>query len=135
MLFSRLPVVDMLVTWWQRIGGKFPDVQMDEAVVMRNHVHGVVWLADGCLEARTGRFDVVHGFKTKTTNAYVRGVHDHAWAPFPGRLWQRNYWEPIAHDARDLNRICNYIRDNLIRWEHDRLHPLQPPCVGEETPF
>ncbi len=135
MLFSRLPVVDMLVTWWQRLGDKFPDVQLDEAVVMPNHFHGVVWLADGCAEARTSLFDVVHWYKTMTTNAYIRGVRDHTWSPFPGRLWQRNYWEHIVRDDADLNRIRDYIRDNPIRWERDKLHPLQPPYVGEETPF
>ena len=29
---------------------------------------------------------------TMTTNAYVRGVRDHDWERFDGRVWQRGYY-------------------------------------------
>lgn len=42
MPFGRLPVVDMVITWWQRLGVRFPDVRLDEAVVMPHHFHGAI---------------------------------------------------------------------------------------------
>jgi hypothetical protein len=32
---------------------------------------------------------MIDWFKTMTTNAYIRGVKQSAWPPFPGRLWLR----------------------------------------------
>jgi len=31
---------------------------------------------------------VIQWFKTMITNEYIRGVKQHGWAPFPGKLWQ-----------------------------------------------
>jgi REP element-mobilizing transposase RayT len=67
--------------------------------------------------------DVVHRFKTMTTKRYVDGVRHHGWQSFPGRLWQRNYWEHIVPDESELNRIREYIANNPGQWEMDRLYP------------
>ena len=59
---------------------------------------------------------VVQWFKTMTTNAYIRGVKELGWAAFPGRLWQRNYWDRIIRDERALENIRAYIEDNPAKW-------------------
>ncbi len=61
--------------------------------------------------------NIVAWFKTMTTNAYIRGVKHHGWAPFPGKLWQRNYYEHIVRGDADLARIRAYIRDNPANWD------------------
>ena len=43
------------------------------------------------------------------------------WLPFPGKLWQRNYWEHIVRDENELTRIRQYIRNNPAKWETDKL--------------
>lgn len=58
-------------------------------------------------------------FKTMTTNAYIRGVKEHNWPPFPGRLWHRNYYERIIRYERELNNIRQYITNNPARWACD----------------
>ncbi|GAB6110558.1 transposase [Desulfomicrobium salsuginis] len=68
---------------------------------------------------------VVQWFKTMSSNEYIRGVKQHGWPRFFGRLWQRNYWEHIVRDEPELNRIREYIASNPVRWEMDRLHPGQ----------
>ncbi|MCI5115905.1 MAG: hypothetical protein D3912_14030 [Candidatus Electrothrix sp. AX1] len=62
--------------------------------------------------------DVVQRYKSLTTNRYIDGVKQHGWPPFPGKLWQRNYWDHV-------------IRNNPARWQEDALHPDQPPFPGE----
>ena len=62
-------------------------------------------------------------FKTMTTNAYIRGVKQHGWLSFPGRLWQRNYYEHVIRSERALTAIRQYIPDNPARWELDRYNP------------
>ena len=51
-----------------------------------------------------------------TTNKYIRGVKQYGWAPFPGRLWQRNYYEHIVPNENEMSRIREYIRNNPAQW-------------------
>jgi putative transposase len=67
---------------------------------------------------------VLQWFKTMTTNEYIRGVKHHGWPPFPGKLWQRNYWEHIGRDERDLDRFRAYVEANPARWAEDEENPL-----------
>jgi len=55
---------------------------------------------------------VAQWFKTMTTNEYIRGVKQSDWPPFPGKLWQRNYWEHIIRNEPELTRIREYIQNN-----------------------
>ena len=66
--------------------------------------------------------DVVHRFKTLTTKRYTDAVKHNGWKPFPGRLWQRNYWEHVVRNERELYRIREYIINNPAKWESDRLY-------------
>jgi REP element-mobilizing transposase RayT len=59
-------------------------------------------------------------FKTMTTNAYIRGVKNDDWRPFPGKLWQRSFHDRIIRDGRELARIRRYIANNPAKWDEDR---------------
>ena len=80
---------------------------------------------------------IMQWFKTMTTNEYLRGVKTSGWAPFQGRLWQRNYYEHIIRDERELNAIRRYIQDNPRKWRLDRgnmqnIRRLRPPATTDE---
>ena len=68
--------------------------------------------------------DVVGAFKSLTTNEYIRGVKNHNWQAFDGKLWQRNYFEHIIRDEKDLERIRLYIVQNPENWETDKYNKL-----------
>jgi REP element-mobilizing transposase RayT len=34
-------------------------------------------------------------------------------------LWQRNYFEHVVRDEKELNRIREYIINNPARWDED----------------
>ncbi|MER3453507.1 MAG: transposase [Acidimicrobiia bacterium] len=61
--------------------------------------------------------DVVHRFKTLTTKRYADGVKQCGWPAFPGRLWQRNYYERIIRDERALAHVREYIANNPRQYE------------------
>jgi putative transposase len=63
--------------------------------------------------------DVVQRFKTLTTKRYVDGVKQHGWQPFPGRLWQRNYFEHIIRNDRALDQIRLFIMNSPANWMLD----------------
>ena len=104
---------------WDAIPQHYAGVDIDEFVVMPDHVHGIVLLTP-----QPGRRltlpDVVHRFKTMTTKRYVDGVRTSGWPGFPIRLWHRNYYERIVRDEMAFQRIRAYIVANPSRWKKKR---------------
>ena len=37
-------------------------------------------------------------------------------------VWQRNYWEHVVRNEAELSRIRNYVKNNPIMWEQDKLN-------------
>ncbi len=67
--------------------------------------------------------EIMQWFKTMTTNEYIRGVNQNNWPPFPGKLWQRSYYDHIVRDGMDLDNIRRYIQGNPVLWEQDNENP------------
>ena len=57
-------------------------------------------------------------------NEYIRGVGRHGWVPFPSKLWQRNYYEHIIRNEKELTRIREYIKNNPAQWDTDKDNPF-----------
>jgi putative transposase len=110
---------NMIQTVWDEIPIHYAGIEIDEFVAMPNHIHGIIIIVD---TVGLSLGDMVHRFKTMTTKRYADGVKQNGWAPFPGRLWQRNYWEHIVRNEMELNRIREYIHTNPTQWESDRLN-------------
>ncbi len=66
--------------------------------------------------------DMVGAFESIVTVKYIRGVKNNNWQPFDGKLWQRNYWEHIIRNENEYKRIAQYIIDNPMKWENDKLN-------------
>ena len=66
--------------------------------------------------------DIVGAFKSIAANEYIRNVKNNDCPPFKGYLWQRNYYEHIIRDERDLNRIREYIVNNPYKWQEDEYY-------------
>ena len=70
--------------------------------------------------------DVVQRFKSLTAARYRQRVAERGWSPFPGRLWQRNYYEHIIRTETAYEKIRDYIITVPAMWADDRLHPENP---------
>lgn len=142
----------MVAHWFAELEHKFHDIECDAFVCMPNHVHFIVINVGAdphnrpdippSRQTQTGQTrrsaptgpplsEVIQWFKSMTTNAYIRGVKQNNWQPFPGKLWQRNYWDHIIRNETELHRIREYIHNNPALWKQDRLHPDQGPFPGE----
>lgn len=133
----------MVESVWQSLPGRFPGIALDEFVVMPNHVHFIAFLVgarlvgaqivgDPDIQAgghKQGGYktrpygeavtDVIGAFKSITTHEYTVGVKQSGWWPFPGRLWQRNYYERVIRNDEELKSFREYIRFNPSRWTND----------------
>ena len=66
---------------------------------------------------------VIGAFKSLTTVHYGEGVRSQKWMPFDGRLWQRNYFERIIRDSRELANVRAYIKNSPSGWTSDPENP------------
>lgn len=100
-------------------------VHLDESILMPNHLHGIVvlaeWREDGQSEASAfGRPlprslpTIIRTYKSLVTRRINKVRHCPG-----GKVWQRGYYERIVRNERELNAIRQYIRCNPIRWSED----------------
>jgi len=120
------PFGDIARDCWTSIPNHFPHVRIDAFVIMPDHVHGILFVADRGLRCQAvGQISpgslgaIVRSFKAAVASRvnYLRGAR-------VGGVWQRNYFDQIIRDRRDLNRIRQYIRDNPARWTRNRMSKM-----------
>jgi putative transposase len=101
---------------WRRVVAEHPGVELDEFVIMPNHLHGLVGLstAAGSLSA------IIGAFKSKSVQiARSSGL-------LQGRtLWQRGFHDHVVRDEAGLDRVREYIQNNPLRWHLDRENPAK----------
>jgi putative transposase len=125
---------------WKQVPRRFKGVVLDDHVIMPNHFHAIVRItgtephggADQDTHVGVPLHRIVQWFKTRTTNEYIRGVRESNWVPFRERLWQRNYYEHIIRNARDLGLIRGYVATNPVRWDTD---PENPAATSAHREF
>jgi len=127
---------------WESLSVRYPNIILDEMVVMPNHVHGVVFVDDNLVaevvaevhelplqrenetpeEYRLRRRKmlipkVVGYFKMNSAKA-INKLLDSEGIP----VWQRNYYDHIIRSEKELDRIRKYIYYNPQQWENDDYH-------------
>jgi REP element-mobilizing transposase RayT len=122
----------LVASIWEALPEHYPGVGTDAFVLMPNHLHGIVILepdnAGLLITPRSVRpsftlSEIVNRFKTLTTKRYSDGVKEQGWPSFPGRLWQRGFFEHVIRNEKSLNDIRRYIDQNPSRWSSDRENP------------
>jgi len=114
---------------WQKSGSMRPGIELDEFVIMPNHIHGLIRIKEwgGGKEgrpqaARTPRAARNSGMRSGSLGAIIGGfkaaVSSRIKALQIGArpIWHRNYYERIVRGERDLERIREYIRNNPKKW-------------------
>jgi len=113
---------------WFDIPVHFPHVELDEWVIMPNHVHGIWFIMGIIVGAKifsplptTGRprgtsktiGPIMRGFKIGVTKWMRQNNVIH-------NVWQRNYYEHIIRDETELSEMRKYIINNPINWQNDK---------------
>lgn len=103
-------------------------IQRGEFVVMPNHFHGIVIIAESvvressqqsCQQRRQMALSKIIGRFKMLTAKRINIIRQLAGVP----VWQRNYYEHVIRNEADYGKIAEYIADNPRRWEEDALHP------------
>ncbi|MDP2857789.1 MAG: hypothetical protein Q8P50_07410 [Bacillota bacterium] len=146
---------DVVLACWANLPHHFPYVELDAFVVMPNHVHGIVVIThrrgeasgpntrtpglaapdatplphpDGTRPGSLGA--IVQNFKSVSTRR-INTMRSAPGAP----VWQRNYYEHVVRNERELDRIRQYIILNPSRWAWDRQNPAAISMGLPEAPW
>ena len=93
---------------------RFPGVEAPVYVVMPNHFHAIVTIAQGVDSPSVSA--VVQAFKSRSTVEYARLVKEGVVHPFEKQLWQRSFYEHVIRGQDDFLRAYEYICANPARW-------------------
>jgi len=135
---------EMIQQVWKDLPDRFVSIQIDEFIVMPNHIHGVIFIQQksNTSESRVrldtrptpALGDVICSFKSDATHQYIGGVAGKGWLPSPGKLWHRNYYEHVIRNEDELNRIRKYIQENPAQWAFDQENPISVGVGLVSTP-
>lgn len=104
--------------WIIETQNEFPNAKIEKYVVMPNHIHMIVTIT----ERHDGRSlrEIMHYFKTMTTNEYISYVKNGLLPPFDKKIWQKSYYDHIIRNDADYIEKWNYIDNNPIKWEMNK---------------
>ena len=138
---------------WLSIPRHFKNVELDEFVIMPNHLHGIIIiessevagealanqdfskqqnLSSQCFAPTvyTGETIKINGTKPQSLAAITQNYKSVSTRQINRMnkakgnvIWQRNYYEHIIRNEEALNNIREYIVNNPINWVKDQENP------------
>jgi putative transposase len=130
---------------WRAIPEHIPHVELGAYVVMPNHVHGIIEITDSDVwathaspipnpsplqnpspprSAPAGSLGAIVGSFKSAVSKRIHRQHNRA------QVWQRNYYEHIIRDERELGKIWRYIESNPAQWDNDTQNSRRPPSLS-----
>ena len=141
---------EIILRWWNEIPNHFQNVELGAFVVMPNHVHGIIFIMN---ERRGEVISPRDNPNNNIQNAKIDGTQKLGGETPPlrktilGRIiayfkyqstkemngikldrvitkfWQRNFYEHVIRDDKDLQQKTDYIFANPSRWDEDDENP------------
>ena len=110
--FFTIPELrQILSTTWQTLPRRFPNLKLDEFVVMPDHIHFILWL-DGTRGKGLALGNIVGTYKSITTVLWLKHLKSIGKdMQYPCRIWQDDYYEHVVR-LDELQPIRQYIRNN-----------------------
>ncbi len=138
--------------WMGKLSERFTDVMVDSYVIMPNHVHCIISIVTesspgpivGAIHElplretdnesirknrRVMTIPKIIGYYRMNTGKRINAIRKISGNP----VWQRNYWEHIIRDENEYFRIRQYIFENPLNWNLDKLNGGTGNRVLEES--
>lgn len=115
---------------------RFDNVHIEEFVVMPNHLHGIIMIeqsvgiihelslqasfAERCKQRRKMLLPKIIGWFKMNTSKSINQMRDSEGRP----VWQKNYYEHVVRNEKELRSIQEYIINNPLQWDLDENNPV-----------
>jgi REP element-mobilizing transposase RayT len=100
---------------WLRTSKLRQNVELDEFVIMPNHVHGIICIMEYHGISNVGALSsIIRSYKS----AVSKNIH------LLGEIfsWQPRFHDHIIRNERSYQNISNYIANNPLKWADDRFY-------------
>jgi len=110
--------------YWTEIPVHFPFVELDEFIIMPDHLHGILlfnkiehstWQPNKAGPQSRNLASVIRGYKA--------GVKTYATTNEIEFQWQPRYYDRVIRNSNELERIRKYISDNPTNWLSEQGNP------------
>src|SRR3970282_1281495 len=135
----------ILIRQWQEIPDRYANIQLDEFVIVPNHIHGIIIVGATLAVAQKNRAgarpahtiapnnrarsrpaptigEIIGTFKSLCVYDWLKYIKEDK-IDAVGKFWQCNYYEHVIRKEDELNKIREYIQNNPQRWHLDRENP------------
>ena len=126
--------------YWEEIPEHYPYVELDEYIIMPNHIHGIIYINNDKNEnykrAQNGKRtqnivslqndfgqiisgslgSIIRGYKIGVTKWFRNNTDISI-------VWQKSFHDHIIRSDKSLNKIRNYIANNPLTWDKDENNP------------
>ena len=130
------PAGENVFLQWTNLPQRFPCLELDAFVVMPNHFHAIFFinpvgapLAAPCFKSN----DKDAASSAPTVGKILRvfksisGIEGNRLLNRSNQpFWQRNYWEHVIRDEKELMVLRQYTQNNPDQWELDSLYAHNP---------
>ena len=108
-----LPIVEsILKEQWDHLPQHFAYVIPDLLVIMPDHLHCIIW-HHGAGENTKSVINVIGGYKSLCAVAWRRHLKAIS-AEYSGHFWQKNFYDHIIRNEKDLDAQRTYMLNNPL---------------------
>jgi REP element-mobilizing transposase RayT len=141
MVFSKFGLIAK--QQWEKLPKRFPNIELGAYMIMPNHMHGIIVITND--RGTAGNLENIDGEASRRAPTY-----EHFQKPVKGSIptiirsyksavsyrinlmrrsdgvpvWQRNYYEHVIRNDRDLHNKTDYIEANPPLWDEDDENPI-----------
>lgn len=143
---------------WLRTPHRFPNIDLDEFVIMPNHLHGIIIVGATLAVARSSQSragtspaptkdntyinydkvrpklgEIVGSFKSLSARKWIEYIENNNILDKAVKLWQRSFYDHIIRDENELYQIRKYIIENPLKWQLDKEYRNKKIGQNSET--
>jgi REP element-mobilizing transposase RayT len=144
---------EIVLKWWNEISVHFQNVETGAFVIMPNHVHGIIFIlerrgtvpvpkddGENSISQNNNAVGITQGGETPPLRTFegtrtlgqivayfkYQSTKEMNMVENTGtvtKFWQRNYYEHVIRNEKDLQNKMNYIEANPLLWDEDDENP------------
>jgi len=116
----QTPIAKVAYQNWLDIPKHFSFVELDEFVIMPNHIHGILFInRPDKMDWDINKFGPQSQNLASVIRGYKVSVKTHSTINNIDFKWQSKYHDRVIRDEKEYHNIKHYILDNLNRWQSD----------------
>lgn len=126
---SLTPIGLIVLEEWTRSASLRKELELDAFVIMPNHIHGILPIHGHERETGARRVPLQLKREKRSLGSFVAGFKSAVTARARKDLgcacgiWQRDFYEHVIRNDRDLENLRQYVTANPSRWEEDENCP------------